>query len=208
MGTTLAPESEGITYVPLPDQEKDGVVMAHAVQTIGASPEALYKLWHDVTLFNKWQEHVVSVEPIDAKRSHWILGNPEEEDGKRIEFDSEITEDVPGTKIAWRSISEEVQQSGSVTFVEAPSGRGTLVTLLQQFKVPGGSFGNAAAGVAKRSPRQTVKENLRHFKEIAETGEIPSVKGQPRGPRGVIGGIKEWMYGETNPTPPGTSELA
>jgi hypothetical protein len=53
-----------------------------------------------------------------------------------------------------------------------------------------------------------VKENLRHFKELAETGEIPSVKGQPHGPRGVIGGIKEWMYGETNPTPPGTSDLA
>jgi uncharacterized membrane protein len=208
MATTFAPESEGITYIPLPDQEKDGVVMAHAVQTIAAAPEALYKLWHDVTLFNKWQEHVVSVEPIGANRSHWILGNPEEEDGKRIEFDSELTEDVPGKKIAWRSISEDVQQSGSVTFVEAPSGRGTLVTLLQQFKVPGGSLGNTAAAIAKRSPRQTVKENLRHFKELAETGEIPSVKGQPHGPRGVIGGIKEWMYGETNPTPPGTSELA
>jgi hypothetical protein len=81
-----------------------------------------------------------------------------------------------------------------------------LVTLQQEFKVPGGSLGNAAAAAAKRSPAQTIKENLRHFKQLAETGEIPSVKGQPHGPRGVVGGIKEWMYGETRPTPPGTGK--
>jgi hypothetical protein len=71
-----------------------------------------------------------------------------------------------------------------------------------------GALGNALAGVAKRSPRQTVIEDLRHFKQIVETGEIPSVKGQPHGPRGISGGIKEWMYGEINPTPPGSSDQA
>jgi hypothetical protein len=40
---------------------------------------------------------------------------------------------------------------------------------------------------------------------MAEAGEVPSVKNQPHGPRGVVGKVKEWMYGETNPTPPGTS---
>ncbi len=194
------------TYAPLPDGEQDGRVTAHAVQTIGAEQVALYKLWRDVSHIPLWQEHVVSVTPVTERQSHWVMGNPEDADGKRIEFDSEIYEDVPGSRIAWRSISEEVEQAGSVTFEVAVSGRGTLVTLIQTVKVPFGALGNAAAGVAKRSPRQTVIENLRHFKQLAETGEIPSVKGQPHGPRGISGGIKEWLYGETNPTPPGTSE--
>ena len=196
------------TYAPLPDSEEDGYVTSHAVQTIRADAQSLYELWHNVTLFPRWQENVVSVTPLDGKRTHWVIGNPEDQDGKRIEFDSELIEDVPGRKIAWHSISDNVTQTGAVTFEESFAGRGTLVTLVQQLKVPGGALGNAAAAVAKRSPAQTVKENLRHFKEMAETGEIPSVKGQPHGPRGVIGGIKEWMYGETNPTPPGTSDLA
>ena len=51
-------------------------------------------------------------------------------------------------------------------------------------------------------------EDLRHFKELAESGEIPTVEGQPHGPRGVIGNIKRWMYGETNPTPEGTQSEA
>ena len=182
--------------------------MAHAVQTIQASPEALYSLWRDITLFPRWQEHVVSVTATGPTSSHWVMGNPEDPDGKRVAFDSEIIEDIPGMKIAWKSISDEVDLSGSVTFVEAPSGRGTVVTLIQIVKVPLGTFGNALAAAAKRSPRQTVIEDLRHFKQLAETGEIPSVKGQPHGPRGMSGEIKEWMYGETNPTPPGTSEVA
>ena len=196
----------GEEYVPLPDSKEDGVVFASTVQTIQGDPTQLYQLWSNVTLFPRWQEHVVSVTPTGPRTSHWVMGNPEDEDGKRVEFDSEITEDVPGEKISWRSISDTVHQTGTVTFVASPAGRGTVVTLIQSVKVPLGSLGNTLAATAKRSPKQTVIEDLRHFKQIVETGEIPSVKGQPHGPRGISGGIKEWMYGENNPTPPGTNE--
>lgn len=194
----------GDEYAPLPDGQKDGWVHAHARQTILVEPQALYELWSDVTLFPLWQEQVVSVTPTSGKQTHWVMGNPEDERGKRIEFDSEITEDVPGRKIAWKSIGGNIEQGGVVKFDARRDGRGTVVTLIQHVKV--GALVNAAASTAKRGPRQNVIEDLRHFKQLAETGEIPSVKGQPHGPRGVSGGIKEWMYGETNPTPPGTGE--
>ena len=206
MQTVKEASRAGTMYAPLPEGIKDGRVTAHAVQTINAGAEELYKVWSDVSSFPRWQEHVISVTPTSDKTSHWVIGNPEEKDGKRVEFDSEITEDIQGEKIAWKSISPEVEQYGSVMFEEAASGRGTLVTLIQTVKVPAGRAGNAVAALASRSPAQTVKENLRHFKEMAESGEVPSVAGQPHGPRGVVGGLKEWMYGETNPTPPGTSD--
>jgi uncharacterized membrane protein len=194
----------GQNYIPLPDGKENGLVTGSAVQTIQGDPKALYAFCRDVTFIPRWQEHVVSVTQIDSQTSHWVVGNPEDEDGKRIEFDSHISEDIPGEKISWQSTGGEVEQGGTVTF--ASSGRGTLVTLVQSVKVPSGTLGNALTAIAKRSPKQTVIENLRHFKQIVETGEIPSVKGQPHGPRGISGGIKEWMYGETNPTPPGSSD--
>jgi len=206
--TSSGPVPAGHDYVALPDSKEDGRVTAHAVQTILADPQTLYALWSNVAEFPRWQEHVVSVTPVSATLSHWVMGNPEDEDGKRIEFDSRITEDVPGKRIAWESISEKVDQSGIVMFEASPVGRGTVVTLVQTVKVPLGVVGDAAAAVAKRGPKQTVIEDLRHFKQMAEAGEIPSVAGQPHGPRGVMGGIKEWLYGETNPTPPGTSSEA
>lgn len=195
----------GEHYVPLPQSKEDGRVVAHAVQTILADPEALYRLWSAVEFIPRWQEYVVSVTSTSPTLSHWVMGNPDDPDGKRIVFDSEITESIPGKKIAWRSVTPDVDQVGSVTFVATH--RGTRVTLIQNTKVPGGALGNAAAATAKRSPEQIVKENLRHFKELAEAGEIPTVAGQPNGPRGVSGDVKAWMYGENNPTPPGTSSL-
>ena len=196
---------KGTHYIIPEPEDGDGNVIAKTVQTIQAEPMALYKLWRDLSHISRWQEHVVSVTDLGGGKSHWVMGDPEDSDGKRVEFDSEITQDEPGKLISWRSITPEVEQSGTVTFAPTASGRGTLVTLEQSAKVPGGSAGNAIAGAVKRSPRQTVIENLRHFKQLAETGEIPSVKGQPHGPRGLSGSIKEWFYGETNPTPPGTS---
>ena len=193
----------GDHYIALPNESKDGWTHAHARQTILVEPQALYELWSDVTKFPLWQEHVVSVTPQDGQISHWVMGDAEDADAKRVEFDSRIIEDVPGSKLAWQTVSGDLEQSGEVTFHPRRDGRGTVVTLIQHLKVSG--VASFAAGVAKRSPKQTVIEDLRHFKQLAETGEIPSVKGQPHGPRGLSGGIKEWMYGETNPTPPGTS---
>ncbi len=198
----------GAQYVPLINEVKDGRAFSHAFQTILASPETLYKAWSAVEEIPLWQEYVVSVTSIGEKKSHWVMGNPEDAEGKRIEFDSEIVEDEPGKKIAWQSITEGVEQSGAVTFTPHPSGKGTIVLLQQMVKVPGGAVGNAVAATSKRGPKQIVIENLRHFKQMVEAGSIPSVAGQPHGPRGLSGKAKEWMYGENNPTPPGTSRQA
>ena len=197
-------KQHGDHYHPLPNDSSDGWVHAHARQTILAPPDVLYKLWSEVAHIPRWQEHVVSVTPVSEKVSHWVMGNPESPEGKRIEFDSEIVEDIPGGLLRWRSIGGDVEQNGEVSFQKRRDDRGTVVTLIQHFKI--GAIANAAAALAKRSPSQTVIENLRHFKQLAESGEIPSVEGQPHGPRGLSGGIKAWMYGENNPTPPGTSD--
>ena len=74
-------------------------------------------------------------------------------------------------------------------------------------RTPGGRLTLAAAALARRTPRQIVIEDLRHFKELAEAGEIPTVVNNPHGPRGFTGSVKLRMYGENNPTPPGTSNL-
>jgi uncharacterized membrane protein len=199
----MAKQTGGRYFAP-PDKTEDGEIIGRSVQTIGLDAQTLFALWSALESIPLWQEHVVSVTRQNERLSHWVMGNPDDADGKRIEFDSEETESIPGKRIAWHSITDGVKQSGVVTFEE--TARGTRVTLVQTVKVPGGSLGNAIAGTAKRSPRQTVIEDLRHFKEFAETGEIPTVNGQPHGERGISGSIKQWMYGENNPTPPGSSQ--
>lgn len=201
---TPLPEAKqtGEEYHPLPKGREDDWLQATTRQTIQVEAETLYQLWKNQAGFPLWQEKVISVTPTEEGKSHWVMGDPDDPDGKRVEFDSQITEDVPGQKIAWKSIAGDVDQAGSVVFKPRKDGRGTVVTLEQQFKI--GKIANAAASVAKRGPEQTVIEDLRHFKQLAEAGEIPSAVGNPHGPRGLSGGVKSWIYGENNTTPPGT----
>ena len=198
---------KGGHFKPLPQDVKEGVVRAHTLQTINADRQTLYKMWRDVTMAPKFQEYVISVEPKSATRSTWTFGNPEDPKAKTISYDTEVYEDIPGEKIAWRSVDTSFEEHGEVHFEEAPGGRGTRVTLIENMMAPGGRLGIAVAALSKRTPRQIVIEDLRHFKELAESGEIPTVAENPHGPRGFSGTIKERLYGENNPTPPGTSNL-
>lgn len=199
---------KGAIFSPLPQDTKDGVMRAHTVQTIQADPDDLYRLWSRVELAPRWMEFVVSAEPRDPNLVHWVMGDPEDPAGKRVEYDTEWTADDLNRRIAWHSVTESIHEAGEVTFEAAPGDRGTLVTLRETATIPGGKLAVAAAAVAKRSPRQIVIEDLRHFKQLAETGEIPTVAKNPHGPRGIIGSFKKRMYGENNPTPPGMSDLA
>src|SRR5438552_14105023 len=127
-------------------------------------------------------------------------------DDKTIEWDAEILADEPGRRIAWRSVGDESSGAGEVIFEASPGARGTIVTVLQEFRM--GKIAAAWKALVARNPKRAVIENLRHFKALAETGEIPRIQGQPHGPRAMIAGAKESVYGEKIPTPEGMRRKA
>ena len=92
----------GLQYAPLPNRDQDGRITASAVQTILADPQDLYRLWRDTSWIPRWQEYVISVRPLHNGRSHWVMGDPEDDPSKRVEFESEMIEDIPGERISWR----------------------------------------------------------------------------------------------------------
>jgi hypothetical protein len=81
-----------------------------------------------------------------------------------------------------------------------------MVTLLQEFRL--GKVANLWETLTGRNPKQGLIENLRHFKALAETGEIPRTKGQPHGPRGIMGSGKASAYGEKIAVPDGTQQAS
>src|SRR6202012_5138894 len=136
------------------------------------------------------------------RTSHWVMQSGE----KTIEWDTEILADEPGKRIAWHSIGGESDNAGEVIFEESPGDRGTMVTVLQEFRM--GKLASAWETFVGRNPKQAVIENLRHFKALAETGEIPQTQGQPHGPRGTIGNAKKSLYGEEIAVPQGTRQAS
>jgi uncharacterized membrane protein len=165
----------------------------------------LYDLWRDIAKAPLWQEQVAEVRVTGPKTSHWVMMTGDDPD-KRLEWDSEILNDEPGKRIAWRSIYGDSNNAGEVIFETAPGERGIIVTVLQEFRM--GKLASAWETLAGRNPKQSIIENLRHFKALAEAGEIPRIQGQPHGPRGTSGKAKRSLYGETIETPAGTQRIA
>src|SRR4051794_31095294 len=194
-------------YLP-PPEDKDGKLWVRTSALIHADAEELYRMWRDVEAAPLWQEQIERVTRTGERTSHWVMraGAKDNDQDKMIEWDSEILKDEPGRRIAWRSIGGESSNAGEVIFEASPGGRATMVTVLQEFRM--GKLASAWETITGRNPKQAVIENLRHFKALAETGEIPRTQGQPHGPRGVIAKVKKSMYGEDTSTPPGLNRKA
>ncbi len=173
-----------------------GLVKAQATMTINRSAEELYTMWADVESSPKWMERVKSVERTGERMSHWVLSLPT---GVELTWDSEMTAMEPGRRLAWKSTPGAlVPQAGQVLFERAENGRGTIVRVSQEFLLPGGALGSALGALFARTPGGFVRENLRHFKQLAETGEIPTTKGQPHGSRNWSARVKQLTFGEHN----------
>jgi uncharacterized membrane protein len=102
--------------------------------------------------------------------------------GKKVEWDAELVDDHKNELIAWRTTpGSEIEQSGRVRFVRAPGNRGTIVQVELRYDPPAGILGVAVAKVFGEEPQQQVEDDLRHFKQLMETGELSTIKGQPVG---------------------------
>ena len=126
-------------------------------------------------------KHLESVERRDGNRSHWVAKGPA---GTSVEWDAEVTRDETDALISWRSLEgSEVQNSGAVRFTPATGGRGTLVAVTLQYEPPAGALGMTIAKLFGEEPNLQVREDLRRFKRLLETGEIPTTEGQSHGTR-------------------------
>ena len=155
-----------------------GVNVEEAV-TINRSPVELYAFWRDFSRLPAFMKNLVSVEEIDACRSHWTAKAPA---GRTVEWDAEIINEIPCELIAWRTLDgSDVVSAGSVRFKALPGGRGTEVRVRMQYEPPAGKLGSAVAWLFGQEPSQTIREDLRRFKQIMEASEVPTTEGQPRG---------------------------
>lgn len=184
-------------YAP-PPVDKDGRTWVRTSSLIQAHPRKLYEMWRDVEAAPLWHERILEVKKTGPTTYHWAM---RDEPGENmIEWDFEILEDEPEKRITWRSTKGDPESAGEVIFESAPGDRGIMVTVLEQFRM--GKTARTWEAITGRDPKQSVVENLRHFKALAETGEIPRTEPQPHGGRGMVAGIKRSAYGEKIETPP------
>jgi uncharacterized membrane protein len=146
--------------------------------TINRSIEELYRFWRNLENLPQFMRHLESVEKVTDTISHWRARGPA---GTIVEWDAEIHNEVPNQVIGWRSIEgSDVVSAGSVNFDDVGPGRGTRVQVHLQYSPPGGKVGAAVARLLGRDAATEIRQDLRRFKQMVETGDVPSTKEQPR----------------------------
>lgn len=147
--------------------------------TVNRTPWDLYQFWRNFENLPTFMKHVERVKVLDEKRSHWVITAPA---GRTVEWDAEIINDEPNALIAWRSLGNaNVDNAGSVRFVPGPQGRGTEVRVVIDYIPPAGVVGKWVATLFGQNPATQIREDLRRFKRVMETGEVPTIEGQPTG---------------------------
>lgn len=153
--------------------------------SINASPAELYGFWRNVENLPLFMEHLESVSEVNDRVSHWVAKAPA---GTSIEWDAEIVDDQPERRIGWRTLpGSQVTHEGMVSFEPATAGRGTIVRVEMLYVPPAGKAGMWIARLFGEEPALQVADDLRHLKQLLETGEIPTTLGQPAGKRSILG---------------------
>ena len=143
---------------------------ARRTVTINKPKVHVYAFWRNLENLGRFMQHLELVEDLGGGRSHWIAKAPA---GRTVEWDAKIIEDTPGELIAWQSLpGADVPNSGRVRFTDAPGDRGTELSVHLEYDAPGGAAGAALAKLFGEEPAQQLRDDLRRFKQIMETGEI------------------------------------
>jgi len=147
--------------------------------TVNKSLHEVYSFWRKLENLPLFMKHLHAVSKLDDKRSTWKANVP---GGLgTIDWDAEIIADKANELITWKSLpGSQIENDGTVRFVDAGK-FGTEVYVEISYRAPAGNIG---AGIGKFfTPllENMIKEDIKNFRRIIETDELPTIQGQASG---------------------------
>ena len=153
-----------------------GEVRVLRVVTIDASQEELFEFFrHEPGRFAAIMTPLAGVEPLGEDRYRFQIEGP----FKTYETVTRVLASEKPRGFNWESESGDVEHHGSVKLRE--TAQGTEVEVEVSYRVPGGHFTSTVARLTGMAPKETLERALRQVKARFETGEVPTVEGQPMG---------------------------
>ena len=119
-----------------------------------------YNQWTQFEEFPRFMDGVDEIRQLDDTHLHWVVSH----DGTTHEFDTEITEQRPDERIAWKT-TDGTSHAGVVTFHRLSDDRSKV--MVQMDWQPEGAL--EKLGAAMGSDDRRVKHDLEKFKELIES---------------------------------------
>jgi uncharacterized membrane protein len=201
-GLVLAAGGGLLAYLATKTSSVPEQLVARSSVLLNCSPQEAFQFWRNFENLPLFMRHLDSVSILGDRRSRWVAAGPL---GRGIEWEAEIVAERENELISWRSLDDsEIQVDGFVEFRSATGKRGTVVSANIIYSPPAGRLGNTLAKLLGKDPSFLMKNDLRRFKALMEAGEIPTIEGQPHGPRSMTTGLArlinpdESIRGEVN----------
>jgi uncharacterized membrane protein len=121
-----------------------------------------YNQWTQFEDFPKFMDGIQSVQQLDDTHVEWVA----EIRGESRQWTTEITEQRPDEKVAWKTIEGEVKNDGVVTF-EPLGDAQTRVNV--EMDVEGDSTAENVAGDLLGVVKKQVHGDLERFKQLIES---------------------------------------
>jgi uncharacterized membrane protein len=184
-GALLAAGGGGLIYLARRRARRAGPVDLVRVITVNAPRDEVYRLWLDFERLPQWIRHLDAVVLRDEDgRVVWSIRPP---GLPAFSWVTEVGEVREGELLSWHTVGEgPLGHRGRVELRDAPGGRGTEVRVHLSFDARG-PLSRGLLRLFDRLPTLGLLEDLRNFKSLAETGEVPTISGQPHGVRPVLG---------------------
>lgn len=145
--------------------------------TVLLPPDEVQEYWIDPELLSQIAGPGVDVAWAGDDRVRWTVDAPF---GRTRSWQLQLAEERPGELVRWESTEGAlVPSEATVRFEPAPGDRGTEVRLEVRWDPPGGRFGAAVLERLGVVPGSFVMRALRRCKSVAETGEAPTLEGNP-----------------------------
>jgi uncharacterized membrane protein len=123
-----------------------------------------YNQWTQFEDFPKFMDGIQSVQQLDDTHVQWVA----EIRGESRQWTTEITEQQPDEKVAWKTIDGEVKNDGVVTF-EPMGDAQTRVNV--QMDVESDSTSENVAGDLLGVVKSQVRGDLERFKQLIENSD-------------------------------------
>lgn len=184
-GVALAAAGATIAYLGANYKSRQSQSSTRTSLLINCTPQQAYRFWRDFENLPRFMNRLETVTVLDDRRSRWVALGPL---NRRIKWDTEITGERENEYISWRSLpGSDIQVDGRVEFREAPANRGTLIIAYLEFRPSQGTAGKLAKFLSKGASF-ALRQDLRRLEALIETGEIPTIEGQPHGRRDFVTG--------------------
>lgn len=152
--------------------------------TVQRSREETFRLWQDVERWPEFMRHIEPVARIGEHRFHVLARGLS---GRSYEWNMEMAPGREGESLGWSSVEGDMETEGSVHLQETIGDRGTIVAAVLGYRPARDLPATAVADFFHPGLKGVIEEDLRRFKQLIETGEIPTTEGQPSGPRSAVG---------------------